>query len=222
MFDSIASRYDFLNRFLSAGIDVYWRKKALLKLKSSHPASILDVATGTADLAIMAAKMLKPSKIVGVDISPKMLASGRTKIQKKSLDKIITLSEGDSEAINYPENTFDAVTVAFGVRNFEHLETGLNEMRRVLKPGGKLVILEFSKPRFPLWKMMYNGYMKHIAPKFAGILSRNKKAYIYLNESIQAFPEGKYFIDVMKKTGFKHTTCTPLSLGIVSIYTGEK
>ena len=222
MFDAIAPGYDFLNRFLSGGIDIYWRKKALNTLATLQPKAILDVATGTGDLAIMAAKRLKPESIVGIDISPKMLSSGRNKIKKRSLDKTISLIDGDSEAIKFNDNTFDAVTVAFGVRNFEQLETGLREILRVLKPGGKLVVLEFSRPSSPFWKKLYNVYMRHIAPVFAGVLSRNKKAYIYLNESIQAFPEGKDFISIMDKTGFKQTTCKPLTFGICSIYTGEK
>ena len=222
MFDGIAGRYDFLNRFLSGGIDIYWRKKALSTLKSSKPQNMLDVATGTADLAIMAAKMLQPKSIIGIDISPGMLASGRTKIQQKLLNTVITLEEGDSEAIKFPDASFDAVTVAFGVRNFENLEKGLEEILRVLKPGGKLVVLEFSKPSGSFWRLLYNSYMKHIAPGIAGLLSRNKKAYIYLNESIQAFPEGKAFLEVMNKTGFKDTKCKPLTFGISSIYTGIK
>jgi demethylmenaquinone methyltransferase/2-methoxy-6-polyprenyl-1,4-benzoquinol methylase len=222
MFDSIAHKYDFLNRFLSAGIDVHWRKKALNLLKKSNPANILDVATGTADFAIMAAETLRPSGIKGIDISPKMLSAGRDKIEKKSLNHIITLLDGDSEAINFADETFDAVTVAFGVRNFENLEAGLHEIRRVLKPGGKILVLEFSKPENSFWRFIYNAYMKYLAPKFAGWLSRNKKAYIYLNESIQAFPEGKNFINVIIKTGFKQTSCKPLTFGIASIYIGEK
>lgn len=222
MFNSIAPRYDFLNRFLSLGIDVYWRKKALKKLSGSNPQTILDVATGTADVAIMAASMLKPSQIIGIDISTQMLEAGQKKIEQKSLETIIRLEEGDSEAIKFPDHSFDAVTVAFGVRNFENLEAGLAEIRRVLKPGGKVVILEFSKPRIPVLSQLYNSYMRFIAPIFAGWLSRNKKAYVYLNNSIQAFPEGKAFLEVLTKTGFKQTTCNPLSFGVSSIYTGVK
>lgn len=222
MFNHIAPRYDFLNRILSGGIDIAWRKKALALLSKDKPMRILDVATGTADLAIMAAQQLKPDQIIGIDISPKMLEAGREKIEKKSLRQMIVLQEGDSEAINFPDHSFDAVTVAFGVRNFEHLEKGLEEIRRVLKPGGRLVILEFSKPSFPVWKQLYNGYMKYIAPVLAGWLSRNRKAYVYLNNSIQSFPEGNAFLDVMKKTGFKETTCKKLTFGISSLYTGEK
>jgi demethylmenaquinone methyltransferase/2-methoxy-6-polyprenyl-1,4-benzoquinol methylase len=222
MFDHIAPRYDFLNRVLSGGIDIAWRKKALKLLAKEKPARILDVATGTADLAIMAAEQLHPEQVIGIDISPKMLEAGREKIEKKSLREMIVLQEGDSEAINFPDHSFDAVTVAFGVRNFEHLEKGLQEIHRVLKPGGRLVVLEFSKPSFPVWKQLYNGYMKYIAPKLAGWLSHNQKAYKYLNNSIQAFPEGDAFLDVMKKTGFKETKCKKLSFGISSLYTGEK
>jgi demethylmenaquinone methyltransferase/2-methoxy-6-polyprenyl-1,4-benzoquinol methylase len=222
MFDSIAHRYDFLNRFLSAGIDVIWRKKALALLKKSSPASVLDVATGTADLAIMAAEILKPKQIVGIDISPKMLDAGRIKIKNKSLESIITLKDGDSEAINFPDHSFDAVTVAFGVRNFEDLEKGLSEINRVLKPGGQLVVLEFSKPNVPIWSQFYKLYMRHIAPIFAGWFSKNKTAYIYLNNSILAFPEGKDFLNVMHKTGFKQTSCKKLTLGISAIYSGIK
>jgi demethylmenaquinone methyltransferase/2-methoxy-6-polyprenyl-1,4-benzoquinol methylase len=222
MFDSIAHRYDFLNRFLSAGIDRSWRKKALSKLKNSNPSSILDVATGTADLAIMAADILNPNTITGIDISSKMLDAGRIKINHKGLNQIITLKEGDSEAINYPNDSFDAVTVAFGVRNFQDLEKGLSEIRRVLKPGGQLVVLEFSKPKIPVWSHLYKIYMKYITPIFAGWFTKNKTAYIYLNNSIQAFPEGKDFLKVMYKTGFKQTSCEPLSFGISTIYTGIK
>jgi demethylmenaquinone methyltransferase/2-methoxy-6-polyprenyl-1,4-benzoquinol methylase len=222
MFDDIALRYDFLNRFLSAGIDITWRKKALLQLKELHPKQILDVATGTADLAIMASSLLKPEKITGIDISDGMLKVGQQKIDKLSLTGIIELLNGDSETINFPDNSFDAVTVAFGVRNFQSLTNGLEEIKRVLKPGGKLVVLEFSKPALPLLKQLYNFYMKIIAPGMATLFSKNKSAYQYLGESIQQFPEGKKFITVLKDVGYLNTYCKPLSLGICSIYCGEK
>lgn len=221
MFDAIAPRYDFLNRFLSAGIDVRWRKKALARLKELKPKFMLDVATGTADVAIMAAKLLQPERIIGIDISEKMLAGGRTKIAEKNLGNIIELQSGDSETINFPDNTFDAITVAFGVRNFQELETGLSEIYRVLKPGGRLVVLEFSKPTLPGFRQLCNWYIGFISPKIAGTVS-NKQAYQYLNNSIQAFPEGKEFVAVLTKTGFKRTTCKPLTFGISSIYTGDK
>lgn len=222
MFDDIAPRYDFLNRFLSAGIDVRWRKKALQRLQPLQPKHILDVATGTADVAIMADRLLQPEKIIGIDISAGMLDAGRVKLQTKGLSERIELQLGDSETINFPDASFDAVTVAFGVRNFENLEKGLAEIYRVLKPGGRLVVLEFSKPRFPGVQQLYNLYMKIVAPEVAGVFSKNKKAYEYLNNSIQAFPEGKAFVAVLNKTGFTETTCKPLTFGICSIYTGDK
>jgi demethylmenaquinone methyltransferase/2-methoxy-6-polyprenyl-1,4-benzoquinol methylase len=222
MFDSIAPRYDFLNRFLSAGIDVRWRKKALQCLQPLQPKHILDVATGTADVAIMAARMLQPDKIIGIDISARMLDAGRLKLQTKGLSDRIELQLGDSETIKFPDASFDAVTVAFGVRNFENLEKGLSEIYRVLRPGGRLVVLEFSKPRFPGVQQLYNVYMKIVAPEVAGAFTNNKKAYQYLNNSIQAFPEGNAFVAVLNKTGFTNTACKPLTFGICSIYTGDK
>ncbi|HMO31745.1 MAG TPA: bifunctional demethylmenaquinone methyltransferase/2-methoxy-6-polyprenyl-1,4-benzoquinol methylase UbiE [Lacibacter sp.] len=222
MFDSIAPRYDFMNRFLSAGIDVRWRKKALQLLQPLQPKRILDVATGTADVAIMAARLLHPEKITGIDISEQMLAGGRMKVADKALGNMIELQNGDSETINFPDATFDAVTVAFGVRNFENLEKGLREIHRVLKPGGRLVVLEFSKPKLPGVQQAYNLYMRLVAPGLAGALSKNRKAYQYLNDSIQAFPEGKDFVAVLQKTGFQQTTCKALTFGICSIYTGDK
>lgn len=222
MFDDIAPRYDFLNRFLSAGIDVSWRKKALAKLKELHPKLMLDVATGTGDVAIMAARELQPEKIIGIDISEKMLEAGRVKVAAKGLEAVIELRGGDSETINFPDATFDAVTVAFGVRNFENLEKGMSEILRVLKPGGRLVVLEFSKPKLPGILQVYNLYMSIVAPQVAGAFSKNKKAYQYLTNSIKAFPEGKHFVAVLNKTGFTNTSCKPLTLGICSIYCGDK
>jgi demethylmenaquinone methyltransferase/2-methoxy-6-polyprenyl-1,4-benzoquinol methylase len=222
MFDDIAPRYDFLNRFLSAGIDVSWRKKALAELKHLNPQTLLDVATGTADVAIMAARILNPSRIVGIDISNGMLDLGRKKLLKEGLDQQITLQTGDSEAINFPEASFDAVTVAFGVRNFANLEKGLAEIFRVLKPGGKLVVLEFSKPKIIGIQQFYNLYMGIVAPGVGSIFSKNRDAYQYLHDSVQKFPEGKAFTDILNKTGFKENTCKRLSLGICSIYTGIK
>lgn len=222
MFDDIAHKYDFLNRFLSAGIDVTWRRKALAKLKPLEPKLLLDVATGTGDVAIMAARQLQPEKIVGIDISEKMLEAGRVKVKTKGLENVIELKGGDSETINFPDNTFDAVTVAFGVRNFENLEKGISEIHRVLKPGGRLVVLEFSKPKLPGVIQAYNLYMSIVAPQVAGAFSKNKKAYQYLTNSIKAFPEGKNFVAVLNKTGFTNTSCKPLTLGICSIYCGDK
>lgn len=222
MFNDIAFRYDFLNRFLSAGIDVSWRKKAIRQLTSLKPKNLLDVATGTADMAIMASGILKPEKITGIDISDGMLDIGRKKIQQHGLQKTIELLNGDSETINFENDSFEAVTVAFGVRNFENLEKGLSEIRRVLKPGGKLVVLEFSKPRSAVVKTIYNLYMKIIAPNVGKLFSKNRNAYQYLDESIKKFPEGNDFTAILDNLGYRNTYSKPLSLGICSIYCGEK
>jgi len=222
MFDQIAPKYDFLNRFLSAGIDISWRKKALGLLKAKNPQTILDVATGTADLAIMASKMLKPKKIVGIDISEGMLSFGREKIKAANLTDIIELQTGDSESIQFPDETFDAVTVSFGVRNFQNLEKGIGDIFRVLKKNGTLVVLEFSKPKLPLVKQLYSIYMNVVTPGMGGLFSKNRNAYQYLNDSVQKFPEGKAFQSVLEKAGFQKTNIKTLSFGICTIYTGEK
>ena len=222
MFDEISGKYDFLNRFLSAGIDVTWRKKMLKTLKPLQPKIMLDVATGTGDVAIMAEALLKPEKIIGIDISDGMLELGREKLRTRQLTDVITLQNGDSEAINFPDNSFDAVTVAFGVRNFENLEKGLQEILRVLKPGGMLCVLEFSKPTLPGIEQLYNLYLGILAPELAKLVSKNKDAYKYLNNSVRAFPEGKAFTAIMNLSGYKETTCRKLSLGICSLYTGRK
>ncbi len=222
MFDSIAFKYDFLNRFLSIGIDVSWRKKAIGQLKSLHPKKVLDVATGTGDVAIMTYKRLHPEQITGIDISDGMLEVGRQKVEKLGLSQFITLHNGDSETINYPDNSFDAITVAFGVRNFENLEKGLKEMLRVLKPGGKLVVLEFSRPKQTGFKSIYKLYMNIIAPGVGKFFSKNKDAYQYLNDSVQAFPEREDFTRIMSSLGYTNTYFKPLSLGICCIYCGSK
>lgn len=222
MFNDIAFRYDFLNRFLSGGLDMRWRKKAIGQLVKNKPKTILDVATGTADVAIMASGILHPDKITGIDISDGMLELGRKKVQKLGLEKTIELLNGDSETINFKNDSFDAVTVAFGVRNFENLEQGLAEILRVLKPGGKLVVLEFSKPQSALVKPLYNFYMKVICPVAGKIFSKNRDAYQYLDESIRHFPEGKQFTNILDNLGYKNTYIKPQSLGICSIYCGEK
>jgi demethylmenaquinone methyltransferase / 2-methoxy-6-polyprenyl-1,4-benzoquinol methylase len=222
MFDSIAPKYDFVNRFLSAGIDITWRKKAIGFLKDIAPKKILDVATGTADVAIMAEKILAPKEIIGIDISDGMLEIGRQKIAANNKQEIIKLYNGDSAAIQYEDNSFDAVTVSFGVRNFEFLEKGLSEIKRVLRPGGKLVVLEFSRPKNFVVKGFYNFYMKAISPNVAKMFSKNKEAYAYLDKSIQAFPERENFVAILNKVGFTNTIHKPLSLGICSIYCGTK
>ena len=221
MFDNIAGRYDFLNRFLSAGIDRGWRRKALMQLKGRNINHLLDVATGTGDVAIMAMKLLNPQRITGIDISEGMINVGKEKILKLELQNI-NLLKGDSEAISFPGDSFDAVTVAFGVRNFQDLEKGLSEIRRVLKPGGKLVVLEFSKPRTWLVRKFYDIYMKVVCPYAGRIFSKNRTAYQYLDNSIKKFPEGKNFTQILESTGFKETYSKPLTLGICSIYCGIK
>lgn len=222
MFDRIAFRYDFLNRFLSGGIDIYWRKRAIAELKDLNPKYVLDVATGTADVALLLEKYLSPDKIIGIDISEGMLELGRQKIEKQKLKHKIELRAGDSEAIKFPKDTFDAITVAFGVRNFEHLQQGLAEMLRVLKPGGKLVILEFSKPRKKILKSLYNVYMNIIAPQAGKWLSKNKEAYQYLTKSVKVFPDGHELLHILKQTGYTDTYLKTLSLGICTIYCGRK
>ena len=222
MFDQIAFRYDFLNRFLSGGIDVLWRIRAIRELKGLNVERMLDVATGTGDMAIMSYKALKPVKITGIDISEGMLAIGRKKVAKLLLNNHIELLQGDSEAIKSDPDTFDAITVAFGVRNFENLEKGLGEMYRVLKPGGKMVILEFSKPKKVIFSGLYNVYMKLIAPQAGKWLSKNKEAYKYLHSSVKAFPEGETFLHILQQVGFTETTLKSLSLGICTIYCGRK
>ena len=221
MFDSISGRYDFLNHFLSLGIDHRWRKKAIDELRDLKPKHILDMATGTGDLAIAALK-LNPEKITGVDLSEGMLSKGREKMKQRKLSDKIEMLKGDSEKILFPDNTFDACTVGFGVRNFEHLEAGLSEMYRVLKPGAKLVVLEFSKPKhFPV-KNLYNFYFRAILPMWGRFISKNNNAYTYLPESVRHFPDGPAFLEKLKQSGFQQTTAKTLSFGICSIYTGIK
>ncbi|GGF47560.1 bifunctional demethylmenaquinone methyltransferase/2-methoxy-6-polyprenyl-1,4-benzoquinol methylase UbiE [Echinicola rosea] len=221
MFNNISKRYDLLNHLLSLGIDITWRKKAIKMLQKDQPKVILDIATGTGDFAIEALA-LNPEKVIGVDISEGMLAEGKKKIKNKKLDHLIEMQMGDSEKLLFEENKFDAVIVSFGVRNFENLEKGLADMYRVLKPGGKTVIVEFSKPKkFPL-KQGYNFYFKYILPQIGKLVSKDQSAYTYLPESVQAFPDGDKFLAVLDKVGFKNTKCRPLTFGISSIYIGEK
>jgi demethylmenaquinone methyltransferase/2-methoxy-6-polyprenyl-1,4-benzoquinol methylase len=222
MFNDIAPRYDFMNRFLSVGTDIGWRKKAITQLKGINPQQLLDVATGTADMAILTYAILQPQRITGIDISEGMLEIGRMKVNEKGLSGHIELLTGDSETINFPDNAFDGITVAFGVRNFQNLEKGLKEMRRVLRPGGKLVVLEFSRPKNIFFKGIYNLYMNIIAPAFGRMFAKNKKAYRYLNQSVQAFPEREQFTNILKSAGYRDTYYKTLSLGICAIYCGSK
>ncbi|HYF70723.1 MAG TPA: bifunctional demethylmenaquinone methyltransferase/2-methoxy-6-polyprenyl-1,4-benzoquinol methylase UbiE [Ohtaekwangia sp.] len=221
MFDNISHRYDFLNHFLSLGIDKIWRKKAISLLKSNPPALLLDVATGTGDFALQALE-LNPDKIVGIDISEGMLEAGRKKIRAKSLEKRIELKYADSESLPFAEHSFDAVTVAFGVRNFENLEKGLQEIYRVLKPGGRIIVLEFSQPRRFPFKQIYNFYFSTILPRVGRLISSDKAAYTYLPESVKAFPDGENFMVILRHVGFKSTQCKALTFGISSIYSAAK
>ncbi|MBC8082407.1 MAG: bifunctional demethylmenaquinone methyltransferase/2-methoxy-6-polyprenyl-1,4-benzoquinol methylase UbiE [Hymenobacter sp.] len=223
MFNSIAGKYDFLNHFLSAGTDIYWRRKAVSELKALRPARILDIATGTADFAIETLRAAPAdAQVTGVDISEGMLEVGRRKLQEKGLTQRIQLELGDSENLPYPDNHFDAVTASFGVRNFENLSKGLTEMRRVLRPGGKLVILEFSKPTaFPL-KQAYNFYFQRVLPVFGKMISKDNSAYTYLPASVQAFPDGPDFLAILREVGFNTPAWQPLTFGISSIYTAHK
>ncbi len=221
MFNNISGSYDFLNHFLSLGIDRGWRRKAIKLIRPLNPKVMLDVATGTGDFALQALD-LNPDKVIGVDISEGMLEVGRKKVANRHLSPKVELLQGDSENLQFEGNKFDAVTVGFGVRNFENLEKGLAEILRVMKPGAMLVVLEFSRPkRFP-FKQVYNFYFKSILPNIGRMVSKDKSAYTYLPESVDAFPDGKDFENILQKVGFKNTTCEPLTFGISSVYTARK
>ena len=221
MFDNISVKYDFLNHFLSLGIDRIWRKKAVKELREVNPKKILDIATGTGDFAIANMK-LQPEEIVGIDISNGMLEVGRNKMRKKKVDHIIKMKQADSENLPFEDDYFDGLTVGFGVRNFENLEKGLSEMLRVLRPGGKAVILEFSKPKkFPI-KQSFTFYSKYIIPILGKSISKDEKAYAYLPESVEAFPEGKQFENILIKLNYRNVKSSIVSGGIATIYTGIK
>jgi demethylmenaquinone methyltransferase/2-methoxy-6-polyprenyl-1,4-benzoquinol methylase len=221
MFDRIAPKYDLLNKVLSVGIDKGWRKKMVAELKPLQPKTMLDIATGTADVAIACMK-LQPDHITGIDISALMLAEGQKKIEGLGIANQITLQQADSESLPFADNSFDAITVAFGVRNFQNLDKGLSEMLRVLKPNGKVVILEFSQPeRFPI-KQFYNFYSKYILPTIGQLVSKERAAYEYLPESVAAFTYGQEFVKIMNSNNFVNTKCVSLTFGIASIYVGSK
>ncbi|MBN8692395.1 MAG: bifunctional demethylmenaquinone methyltransferase/2-methoxy-6-polyprenyl-1,4-benzoquinol methylase UbiE [Bacteroidetes bacterium] len=221
MFDNIAFRYDFLNSLLSLGIHKGWRKKCVKKLEPIQPKAILDVATGTGDFAIACAK-LNPTKITGVDISEGMMKFGREKLKKLNLDKLITLEKGDAETLAFEDNSYDAIVVGFGVRNFENLEKGIINLQRILKPGGKIIILEFSYPRrFPV-KQFYNFYFSYVTPFIGKVFSKDSRAYSYLPESVKAFPDNENFTAILTKCGFKNANFESVSLGIAAIYEAGK
>lgn len=222
MFDNVAGKYDLLNHVLSGGIDIYWRKKALAMLKNNRNDLILDIATGTGDLAIEANRILRPGKIIGVDISKGMLEEGRAKIKKLGLEEKIEMQLGDSEKLLFDDNTFDTVIVSFGVRNFENLLKGLSDMNRVLKPGGTCMVVEFSKPKNYFFKQAYWFYSTKILPLIGKLISKDDSAYTYLPESVKAFPDGEDFLTVYREAGFKKTRAVPLTFGICSVYIGKK
>ena len=221
MFDSIAGKYDFLNHFLSFGIDRFWRGRMIKALKPLKPKTVLDVATGTGDLAISASKIIR-DKIVGIDLSEKMMEVGRAKIKKLQLDDKIFLEKGDAENLRFEDNSFDVVMVAFGIRNFENLEKGLKEILRVLKPNGMFAVLEFSKPViFPV-KQIYGWYSKKILPMAGKKISGDSRAYTYLPESVMAFPEGDRLVSILSDVGFVNARFKPLTFRIASLYFARK
>lgn len=221
MFDNIAFRYDFLNSLLSLGIHKGWRKKCIKLLAAKKPKVIMDVATGTGDFAIAAMK-LHPEKVIGIDISEGMMKHGREKLVKLGLDKIITLQYGDAETCSLPDNSVDAITVGFGVRNFENLEKGLGNMLRILRPGGQLCVLEFTTPRkFPA-KQFYKFHFKYITPTLGKLFSKDTRAYTYLPESIKAFPDNERFCAILEKVGYTKASFKSVSLGLAAIYMAEK
>jgi demethylmenaquinone methyltransferase/2-methoxy-6-polyprenyl-1,4-benzoquinol methylase len=221
MFDNIANRYDLLNDLLSLGIHKGWRKKCVRKLRALKPLHILDVATGTGDFALACMK-LNPEKIIGIDISEGMLEVGRKKVSEKGLSQKIVLQQGNAETVNFADSSFDAIVVGFGVRNFQNLEAGLKNLRRMLKPGGVLLVLEFSYPTNALVKAGYNFYFSYITPLVGKMFSKDTRAYSYLTESVKAFPNNEKFTALMAELGFRNCKFEPLSFGIAAIYEGQR
>lgn len=222
MFNNIAPYYDFLNHFLSLGIDRSWRKRMIAEVETQSPKKVLDVATGTADVAIALAKKIEQANVIGLDIAVDMLNIGRKKVKQQNLQERVELISGDAENLPFQDNSFDAITVAFGVRNFGHLAKGLAEMKRVLKPGGQLVVLEFSKPKMFPMKQGFNFYFSTILPFVGKVTSKDPKAYRYLYESVQAFPDGADFLAALKAEGYEQSRQTPLTFGISSLYVARK
>ncbi len=221
MFDNVSNNYDFLNRLMTFGIDIKWRKKVVAIVSKNNPKTILDIATGTGDFAIMLAK-LNPKKIIGLDISKGMLDVGIKKVKDNNLDGLIDMVLGDSEKLPFEDNSFDAITVGFGVRNFENLDKGLQEIHRVLNPNGIFVVLETSQPdKFPV-KQLFNFYSKYVIPTIGKLFSKDKRAYTYLPQSAAIFPYGQHFNNILEKNGFNNATNKPLTFGAASIYTATK
>jgi demethylmenaquinone methyltransferase/2-methoxy-6-polyprenyl-1,4-benzoquinol methylase len=221
MFDNIAHRYDFLNHFLSVGIDRVWRKTAVKQIASLHPKRILDMATGTADLAVALHKSYPEAEINGIDLSPEMIRVGQEKIARKNIAQI-SLAVGDAEALEAPSNHYDAATVAFGVRNFENLQKGLKELHRVLRPDGRLVVLEFSQPRGMIFRPIFMFYFKNILPLYGKFISKDPKAYEYLFESVQSFPAYENFMAELQSAGFKTRYYKQLTFGVCCVYVADK
>lgn len=221
MFDNIAGKYDFLNHLLSAGIDISWRKKAIKEISAVHPKIILDMATGTGDFAFEAL-VLNPEKIIGVDLSQNMLNVGIEKSIKRNLRGKIEFQKGDSENLNFTANYFDAITVGFGVRNFQNLELGLSELYRVLRKDGMIVILEPSFPENPIMKSIFNLHFKYLTPFIGRIFSKDSSAYSYLPNSVEAFPQGEPFVKLLNSLGFRDTNYIPLTFGMCALYTAKK
>ena len=221
LFDAIAHRYDLLNHLLSGGIDFYWRRRAIRHLEDLHPQRILDVATGTADFAI-AALRLRPREVVGVDIAEEMLKHAREKVAQRGLSKQVRLQKGEAEHLDFETGSFDASIVAFGARNFEDLEAGLAEMHRILRPGGKVVVLEFSRPARPLFRQAYFWYFQKVLPRIGRWVSRSDHAYSYLPETVMRFPEGAQFLKALEAAGFSSVRQERLTGGIATLYLGTK
>lgn len=222
MFDRIAHSYDLLNHALSFGIDKHWRKAAIHSLKPHAPRTMLDVATGTGDFAVKLYDTIHPATLTGIDLSEGMLDVARRKVEALHLEQHITFEQGDSLHMRYADGTFDAVTVAFGVRNFEHIDQGYKEMYRVMRPGGLLCVVELSPPRNALVRFFYNLYAMHVIPFFGSLKSGDKSAYRYLPESIAAVPQGQAMLELMRQAGFGHCSVRRLTLGTCSIYTAVK
>lgn len=222
MFDSIAPAYDFMNRAMTFGIDKIWRRRAVAKLRKYRTDAILDVATGTGDLAMLLHRKLSPGRITGIDLSEGMLAIAREKAEKAGLGNALEFSAGDCLALNFGDSSFDAVTVAYGVRNFEHLEQGYAEMFRVLKKGGVLCVIELSTPRNPFVYALYRFYTQRLIPLFGRAVSKDVRAYSYLPESIAAVPQGEEMLGIMRRAGFRNCRHYPMTFGTCTVYIAEK
>ena len=221
MFDNISGRYDALNRILSMGIDIQWRKRVVREVAQQAPNNLLDVATGTGDLVLALAKVV-PGHLIGLDLSPGMLERGKQKVQRSRFHERIEMMVGDSENLPFETERFDAVSVAFGVRNFENLEAGLAEMQRVTRPGGMVYVLEFSKPKNRLFSKIYLSYFKHVLPRLGKLISGDASAYTYLPESVQAFPDGDAFLACLHEAGYREGRSIPLTGGIATLYVAKK